>query len=263
MTLMNSIDKADPTNPRAPIAIVFALREEVLPLLKESSVESRILEKTASLTLASFRGVPLIFCQTGVGMANAHEATEILLRRSKPAIIISTGCCGSTQQDLIPGDLILASEILSETPTDCFKTDEAGTDGIEKMIREEDLPYRKGPLLTVWSMAGSSKKKEVGLRGSLGLEMETAAVAAIASKETVPFVSLRAVFDPMDEEIPCKEPFDENHPISFLLKNPGMILKIPTYARWSRLCQTRLTKILSRFIDCYGRSPSETFPTEK
>lgn len=236
-----------------PLAIVVALKEEIRPLLKEASVESRILEKPAVITKARYRGVPVVFCQTGVGMADAHEAAEHLLRRFKPSLIVSAGCAGATQPDLEPGDLTLPSEIRSETPTDCFPADAAARAELERLLREEDLPYRSGPLVTVWKMAGPEKKKEMCERGMLALDMETAAVAAVAEKAGVPLVSLRAVFDPMDEEIPLNEPFDEDHPVSFLIKNPGMILKIPKYARWNRLCRTRLTRILGRFIDCYGR----------
>jgi len=242
---------SESTSERGPcgVAIVFALREELKPFLKECRIESQTIKKPATLTRAHFRGVPLWLCQTGVGMANAHEGVEFLLHHAKPALIVSAGCAGATHPELSPGDLLLASEILSETPTDSFKPDPKSRASLETLIREEQLPHRIGPLLTVWKVAGKAMKEEIGRKGALALDMETAAVAAIAGKSQIPFVSLRAIFDPMDEEIPCSEPFDEEHPVGFLIKNPKMILKIPQYARWNRLCQKRLFQILSRLVD--------------
>lgn len=234
-------------------AIVFALREEIKPLLKESHIETQVIKKPAVLSKATFRGVPVIFCQTGVGMANAHEAAEFLLGQTKPNLIVSAGCAGATRADLKPGDIVLPSEVRSETPSDCFKTDERARAELERLAREEQISHRTGPLVTVWKMAGRDMKESMGQKGMIALDMETAAIAAIAEKAQIPFVSLRTIFDPMVEELPCSEPFDEDHPVGFLIKNPKMILKIPKYARWNRICQKNLYRILSRFVDCYGR----------
>lgn len=243
------MSESTPQQAHSGIAIVLALREELKPFLKECRIESQTIKKPATLTRAHFRGVPLWLCQTGIGMANAHEGAEFLLRHATPKIIVSAGCAGATHPDLRPGDIVLAPEIRSETPTDNFKTDASARAELEKLAHEEGLDYRAGPLVTVWKVAGSKMKSSIGQKGMLALDMETAAVAAIAEKSGIPFVSLRAIFDPMDEELPCTEPFDEEHPVSFLIKNPKMILKVPKYAAWNGACQKNLFKILSRFVD--------------
>ncbi len=239
------------TSERSEVAIVFALREELRPFLKECRIESQTFKKPAVLTRARFRGVPLLLCQTGFGMANAHEATELLLDHAKPSLILSVGCAGATQPDLQPGDVILADEIRSETPIDRFLTDDKAREELERLAREEGMSCQTGPLATLWNVAGWKAKAEMSQHGILALDMESAAVAAIAEKGGVPFASLRAIFDPMEEEIPASEPYDEARPLSFLIKNPRIIWKIPKYARWNRLCQKNLFRILSRFIDIH------------
>jgi len=201
------------------IAVVFALREEVKPLLKEKRV---------------------LLWQTGVGMARAHEAAEKLLQQSTPSLILSVGYAGAADPDLKPGTLVVPTEIRSETPTDRFPTDSGMRTRFEELIREEELPLASGPLMTRWKLAGPADKSEAYQRGSIAIDMETAAVAAVAKMKRIPLVSLRVIFDDAKE--------------SLFLKSPKTILKIPKYLRWNRLCQKNLAQVLGRFIDLYGDS---------
>ncbi|HEX5037330.1 MAG TPA: hypothetical protein VFX30_09260 [bacterium] len=235
------------------VAVVYALTDEVRPLLKEASIRTKIITKSAILQFAQFRGVDVVFCRTGVGIANAHEAAERLLEHAKPGIVLSIGCGGATHPDLKTGDLVLPPEIRSETPTDRFLPDEGERKNMEVLIREESIPYRSGPLLTAWKMAGKTAKEELGSKGVACVDMETAAVAAIAEKAGVPLLALRAIFDSLEEEYPSDEPYDEDHPISYLLRNPKVILKIPRYAKASALCRKNLFRVVSRFIDAWVR----------
>lgn len=216
------------------IAIAYALREEVKPLLKESRVAAKLLLKTTVLTQADFRGKSVVFCQTGVGMNPAHEGIEKLLSHFQPSLIFSVGYAGAAHPELKTGDLVMANEIRSET-NDRFKTDQKNREAIELLMREEQIPYRIGPLLTLWKMADSETKKNAGQSGALAVDMETAAVAAVAAKKGIPILSLRSVFDTLDEELNLKS-----------------ILSIPKYFRMNQICQKNLARVVARFIDCYS-----------
>lgn len=234
------------------IAIVYALREEVKPLLKESKVLTKILLKPAILTQAEFRGKSVVFCQTGVGMNPAHEGIEKLLAHFQPSLVLSAGYAGAAHPELKTGDLVIANEIRSEA-NDRFQTDQKNREVIESLIREKQIPYRIGPLLTVWKMAKKEDKEKAGQSGALAVDMETAAIAAVAAKKAVSLLSLRAIFDTLDEELPFLEgPTDESNPLTFLVKNPKAILNIPKYFRMNQICQRNLARVVSRFIDGYG-----------
>jgi adenosylhomocysteine nucleosidase len=235
------------------VALIYAMTDEVRPFLKEASIRTKIITKPALLQFAQFRDVGVVFCRTGIGIANAHEAAEHLFEYARPALALSLGCAGATHPDLRAGDLVVATEIRSETPTDRFAIPERERLEIERLAREEDLPCRGGPLMTVWKIAGRSAKEEIGSKGSAAVDMETAAVAAIAEKAGVPLVSLRAIFDPLEEEFPSSEPYDENHPVSYLLRNPNVLWRLPRYARASALCRKNLFRVASRFIDSRAR----------
>jgi adenosylhomocysteine nucleosidase len=242
-----------------PLALVYALSEEVKPILQESRILARILQKSTLLMEAEFRDEPVVFCRTGVGMGCAHEGTERLLDHFQPSSILSVGFAGGTDPALQTGDLIVATEIRSETPTDHFATNAAGRELLETLIREEQLNYRTGPLMTLWKMARRGDKETAGRNGILAVDMETAAIAAVAAKKRLPFLSLRAIFDPVDEELPFTEPYtNETNPIGFILKNPRALLKIPKYFRMNQICQKNLAKILTRVIDSQGLASRQT-----
>lgn len=241
-------------HPSVSVALIYALTDEVKPLLKEASLEEKVALKSTTLQFGKFRGVDVVFCRTGIGMANAHEGAECLFEHAKPDLVLSLGCAGAAHPDLETGDVVLPQEIKSETPSDRFLTAEADRIDLERLLREEQIPYSVGNLMTLWKLAGKRAKEEAGAKGAACVDMETAAIAAIAEKSSTPFVSLRVIFDTIEEEIPSAEPFDEDHPVLYLLRHPAYLSKIPRYAKAARLCRNRLHRIAGRFI--VGRLPS-------
>jgi adenosylhomocysteine nucleosidase len=235
------------------IAIVYALREEVKPLLKEGKTLTKILLKPTVLEQAEFRGKSVVFCQTGVGMNPAHEGIEKLFSHFQPSLILSVGYAGAAHPELKTGDLILANEIRSESGDRFIIGTQHAVSLLEQIIQEEQIPYRIGLLLTVWKMAGQEGKKKAGQSGALAVDMETAATAAVTAKKGISILSLRTIFDPLDEELPFLEgPADENNPLAFLIKSPKSILNIPKYFRMNQICQKNLARVIARFIDCYS-----------
>lgn len=238
--------------PRGLIAVVFALREELKPILKESRVLTEILEKPAVLSKAEFRGVPVVFCRSGVGIHLAHESTERLLQHFPPSLILSAGFAGGTRASLTSGTMILPKEIRSETPSDHFPTDEKARAVLEMLCREENLPLATGPLVSLWKMASSEEKGKWGREGADAVDRESAAIAAVAAKAEIPFVALRTIFDPVEETLPLRQV--EGNPggsLEILLKNPRALLKVPKFFRMNQVCQKNLNRVLGRFLDSY------------
>ncbi len=222
------------TNDISPIALVYALKEEVRPLLKKN---------------LTYQGSPVIFWQTGVGMANAHESLEKLIESSHPSLILSVGCAGATDPGLKTGDLVIPSVILSETPTDHFTPTQEWREKIEEGLTCAGISFQTGPLATVWNLAKKSDKKAWHAKGVKAVDMETAAMLAVALKKRVPFVSLRVIFDEMNDELPMNEPYtNDTNPLAYILRNPKMILQIPKFARMNRVCQKNLSRATIQFI---------------
>ena len=193
------------------VAVIFALNAELKPFLKQAKNSS------------------LLLCRTGIGMGNAHEACERLIEQSAPTLIVSAGYCGGLRPGMKSGDLLLPTEIWSE----------AG-DRFTPEATSLSLPHHSGPLLTVFNLLKTVTEKTVwGNKGAYGVDMETAAIAAVCHKKGVPLISLRVVFDPVTMELPGLT-------VGAILKKSW--LQIPRLIRMNLICQKNLALLLNRFL---------------
>lgn len=232
-----------------PIALIYALKEEVKLLLKSFKFKDQLSTCRFQLLRGNLEGVPMVLCRTGVGMPNAHEGTEFLLNNVQPSVVFSLGFAGACHPELKTGDLILVNEIRSETPQDHFYPDTIWGKNLEEAIQSTGLVYREGILLTAWKLAGQNGKEKWGKEGVSAIDMETAAIAAVVRKAKIPFLSLRAIFDPLEESLPFTDPMPkEINPTLFVLKNPKMILKIPKYMRMNQICQKNLAMVVKSIV---------------
>jgi adenosylhomocysteine nucleosidase len=58
-------------------------------------------------------GKDVVAVTSGIGMANAAAATEFLIQTEHPRLIVNFGCAGAHRRDLVPGDVIIASELIN------------------------------------------------------------------------------------------------------------------------------------------------------
>lgn len=61
----------------------------------------------------SIGGEDVATITSGIGMANAAAATEFLIQTMMPRRILNFGCAGAHRRDLVPGDVIIASELIN------------------------------------------------------------------------------------------------------------------------------------------------------
>ncbi len=55
----------------------------------------------------------MVAVTSGIGMANAAAGTEFLIQTERPAVIMNFGCAGAHRRDLVPGDVVIASEVIN------------------------------------------------------------------------------------------------------------------------------------------------------
>ncbi len=230
------------------IALIYALKEELKPLLKDFRGNEHISTCRARLDRGTLYGIPAFLCRTGVGMPNAHEGTELLTKNAKPSVVVSVGFGGACHPELKTGDVVLVNEIRSETPTDRFISEPVWRKKMESALKKSGLTYREGSLMTAWKLADQKQKEAFGKAGHLAIDMETAAIAAIVRRAQIPFVSLRVIFDPLMETLPLTDLPEGSHPGLFVIKNPKMLLKIPKYFQMNLKAQKTLSKAVEFFL---------------
>ena len=166
------------TSPRGPILVVSAVPQELRDAPR-GGAES-----------------PLRYLPAGMG-PRAGEVVRQRLAREKFEWVVSTGFAGGVRPGFRVGDLVLATEVV-EAGTGRRRKPAAGWAGLNGSCSAGIFVTVERPL------RDSGEKRELGARyGAVAVEMETARVAQAAEEAGVPWVSLRAILDPMEAPLPA------------------------------------------------------------
>ncbi len=126
----------------------------------------------------------IVLAANGPGRANAAKAVESASARLNVAGVVSTGLCGGLDPSLVPGQVVVASKVLSlEPPLEFSTCRPAGSQAT-------------GVVLTVDRVVESAgEKARLRSTGAIAVDMEAAGVAAAAQKRALAFFCIRAVSD--------------------------------------------------------------------
>ncbi len=150
----------------------------------------------------------VVLAQTGVGSEKAAAACREVLRTHPVELVVSAGLACA----LVPariGDLLVGTDVRMATDNpaaECVKRPCAG-DVVTVAVRAAEqarLPVKAGSFVTasriLWHAA--EKQAMAEMTGAIGLDMESAAIAAAAAERAVPFAIVRSVSDLVDENLP-------------------------------------------------------------
>lgn len=192
------------------VGLIAAMPDEVRPLLRVAGSYGK--ELVAGFILYRFaiddRRVALIV--SGMGPERAAAATALLIDRVSPAIVVNFGFGGAVTAAPAVGDIVVAERILlhrgrlfSEQPGLARELEEKVIDAIDAESQKQGYRTFRGTFITAAEIL--PKRTLTGLlpAGTANpvLEMESAAVARIATREGVPLVALRAISDAAAEEL--------------------------------------------------------------
>ena len=183
------------------LVIFTALGWERRAVTTALGAEPAARDRVWTATLAD--GSRCVVIQAGVGANHARRAAE---GAPDAGLYLTCGCAGALLDWLRPGDLVAAEAVVA-------------LDGLE---RARALPAVGGALAasgacrgfrvhtgTVASSRGvlatTEAKAAAGAAGALVVDMESAAVAAVAGERRVPFTALRVVLDMLGDELPSAD----------------------------------------------------------
>jgi nucleoside phosphorylase len=211
--------------------LLFPMGMELGPFLHRVEVQRRWKEGKATFRTARFEGAPLILIRSGVGPARAAQAVRSL--RARPAAILCVGLAGALSPELRVGDLIVASETVSETaPDEPVACSPDLVERVENACRSEYGSCGRGRIVTVNRPAFSRKHRERLHRdaGAVAVDMETHAAGLEARKLGIPFVALRVISDDFGAVSLTGPPGFRK-----LRKDPRKLLRVLTTAwHWAR-----------------------------
>lgn len=138
---------------------------------------------------------------SGIGAQRAQRAAGALLADGAGALL-SWGVAGGLQAALQPGDLVLADGVASTAGE--ASTSQPWRQQWNDSLEHSGLRVAGGLLWSSANMVTSVReKRELAARGYVAVDMESAAVAAVATRAGVPFAAIRAVCDPHARVLPA------------------------------------------------------------
>lgn len=139
---------------------------------------------------------------SGIGPVHAARAAQRALACGATTLA-NWGVAGALDPGLVPGDVLVPDRIRSAGDAGGFTPD---PDACAALIHACGGRLRLGRG-TLWSAAApvatrAEKRALAASSGALAVDMEAAAIAAVARGAGVPFVAVKVICDPVTREVP-------------------------------------------------------------
>jgi adenosylhomocysteine nucleosidase len=242
------------------LLIAAALKEE----LKSGMELCRDLQKSRGVDLwQGIRGKESIgFLKTGVGPKRAAASLGEALKAIEPARILVIGYAGAIDPDLRLGELVAVSNALAfsldkDNPDweqiqldDAFELDDC--EALADCAKLAGIGVRIGDTLTSSYVLGDPvHKRRLHERFHASIvDMETAALAGIASPKAIPVSCIRAVSDEASDTFLAPFSYDPATNISARTKKLFSTGMAQTYREWKDHAAIA-RESLRRFLSCY------------
>ena len=138
---------------------------------------------------------------SGMGPRRAALASRALLENGATALL-SWGCAGGLDPKLSPGGLILPKTVITSDQI-LYHIDATWHESLcKRLIGHVD--FQTEPVVESATVVRTPGEKAILFHetGAIGVDMESAAVGAVAQEARVPFMVVRAVADSTDMTIP-------------------------------------------------------------
>lgn len=222
------------------IGIIGAMDEELEIILSELKVHKTRLKANMKFNSGRLYDKDIIVVRSGIGKVNAAICTQILIDDFKVDIIINVGIAGGVADDIYPGDIVIADNLVQHdvnavafgyeigqiprVDTYDFKCDkkliEKVKDACSKMENKNSFV---GRIVTGDEFVSSAEKVKYLYKefNALACEMEGGSIAQVAYLNNVPFVIIRSISDNANNGASIE--YEKFAPIA--IKNSTEILK--------------------------------------
>jgi adenosylhomocysteine nucleosidase len=208
------------------IGITFALPSESSDLVRQLQA----IQRHDNLLSGKIADRDVTILHTGVGAKNCNARLEILLHKTRPRLVISSGFAGAVSEELRVGDLILAKNF----------SDPGVLASAEQILR--DRQPRLVKLFTSTSIVDSIDEQNEIARtaGAAAVDMETGAIAGVCNAQGVPLLSLRGISDTPNQPFPAppsvlfdidRQQTNYGRLLAYLFRHPASIRRLFRFGR--------------------------------
>jgi len=173
-----------------PVLVLVALGLELRHVGRALGIHRR-----GAFARGKLHGTDFVAHAVGPGGGAAKIVADV-----EPRLIVSCGFCGALDAELKTGDVVLATSVRDEggvaveVPAAPLSTARRALAGLRV--------FEGGVLCTTAVAATPAEKRGLARPGLLAVDMETHPVARAAAQAGIPWVSARAVIDPLEAELP-------------------------------------------------------------
>ena len=253
------------------ILIFYAFSREIAPFKRRQVKRTSLAIDGLHGFRAEIGGKEFAVVGHGIGHRRATEAVRRAFDSIPGAeLVIGTGVVGALSSGLKPGDLVLSDRIMAidgeaQIAEQVIAVSDSHLRAVGRSLANAGIAYSTGAILTSHRVlaSGAEKRRAKESTGAVAVDMETAAIAAEAAARGLPFVSIRAVLDEVDDEVVGAEMADADGNVrplaatSYLLRNPATMLKLPKMIRNLSLATAAIADALTA-IAYEGQTPAAT-----
>jgi adenosylhomocysteine nucleosidase len=225
------------------IGVTFALAAESSDLRRRLQA----VQRHDNLLSGKIGDRDVTILHTGVGAKNCNARLEILLHKTRPRLVISSGFAGAVSEELRVGDLILAENF----------SNPGLLASAERILRDHQPTMVK--LFTSTSIVDSvAERNEIARRaGAAAVDMETGAIVAVCNAHGVPLLSLRGISDTASQPFPMppsvlfdieRQQTSYGRLSAYLLRHPASIWRLFRFARQVARVRAALTDAIIDLI---------------
>ena len=211
------------------VAAICAMESEAVHLRQRLADAREVPLACWRRTRGRLGGTTVDLVISGVGLINAASATSVLCAIERPAALLNYGCAGAHREDIAPGDVVIAHQVIhfsaqivlpdgqrrymgfdyhvdnTRVQTEHIPADPDLLGLAQRVATATALPVWPGlgqvprvhtgtvASADVWTQHGESIRTLHALHGSLCEEMEAAAIAQVAAIYRAPFLAVKDI----------------------------------------------------------------------
>ena len=180
---------------------------------------------------------------TGVGAKECENRLQEFLRREKPQLLIASGFCGGTKDELHPGDLVIADD----------------ASDLSKKVRAILPGAVVGKIHSANRIIDPAVDRyEIGRgHGAIAIDMETETIARLCAEKSIPLLALRVISDSPAAPFPMPPSvlFDIKKQrtnffllLSYIARNPPSAISLARFAKQITRAKWKLAHALCAVI---------------
>lgn len=240
------------------IAIFAALQWECAPIARRLRNARRSAVNGCTIWRGDSARGEVWLVKTGIGLNQAHAAAQVAVDAAEFDLFLSTGCAGALASDLRPGDMTIASSIVSMASSQPLTTDVARSAEAVGVAERAGVRTRTGAVLCSPSVLAtvSAKQAAAARYGTVAVEMEGEQLALCAANAGIPFVSARTILDTADTELKHSGHFIDPHtgnlrPLAlagYLARHPSAIVDLRGMQKMMQAAQSGLERFFAAWL---------------